>query len=266
MRLARGGAPAAARGDRPSPVLRRRETFPLHFSDLLRDRIDLGLRHGDEEQDVPAQQMHGAVDDFGAHGGFSEIGDPEYQRTARLKATKQGGGAEVVSLAGLGSHLCQQFDHLAEMSCAASWQKTLLDGLAVSKQANAIAGEQRQLRQCYGSGACVVELGVFANVRGPAERCVGSRGGDYARAHQPSAVEHDPHRLAALGLVLARDQVSATRARGPADVAHVVAFSVIAQAFEIAPEASLAGLPQLEIDLSTAREKYLLLSPVRNAG
>ena len=94
---------------------------------------------------------------------------------------------------------------------------------------------------------------------GQRKRCVGSRGGDYARAHQPSAVEHDPHRLAALSLVLARDQVSATRARGPADVAHVVAFAVIAQAFEIAPKAPLAGLPQLEIDLSTAGQEYLLL-------
>ena len=90
------------------------------------------------------------------------------------------------------------------------------------------------------------------------KRCIDARSDDYARAHQPSAVEHDPYRLAAFGLVLTRNQVSATRACGPADVAHVVAFAVVAQAFEVAPEAALTRLPQLKVNLPTAREEDLL--------
>ena len=78
------------------------------------------------------------------------------------KPTQQGRRAQVVGLAGFGSDLCQQFDHLAQMSRAASGQKTLLDGLAVGEQAHAIAGEQRKLRQRDGGGTGVVELGVFA--------------------------------------------------------------------------------------------------------
>src|ERR1035438_3467134 len=79
-------------------------------------------------------------------------------------------------------------------------------------------------------------------------------GGD-TRAHQPAAIEHDPHRLAALGLVLARDRNAAARRRGPADVAQVIAFAVFTEAFKIAAESALPRLAQLQIDLAAAREK-----------
>ena len=79
------------------------------------------------------------------------------------------------------------------------------------------------------------------------------------RTHQASAIEHDPYGLAALGLILPGDQGAAARGGGPADVAQVVAFAVFAEALEVAAQAALASLAQLEIDLAAAREKDLLL-------
>src|SRR5205814_9944025 len=84
------------------------------------------------------------------------------------------------------------------------------------------------------------------------------KGGD-PRAHQAAAVEHDPHRLAAFGLVLPGDEVAAARRGGPADVAQVIAFAVFAQAFEVAAQAALARQAELESDLAAAGKEDLLL-------
>jgi hypothetical protein len=54
-----------------------------------------------------------AVDDFGAHGGFCQVGNPQNQSPAGLKAVEHGGGAEVVGLAGFDSDLSQTLDQLA---------------------------------------------------------------------------------------------------------------------------------------------------------
>ena len=229
------------------------------FRALLRDRIHLGLRHGDEEQHVTTQQVHCAVDHLRTHGGFGQIRDPENQRSPGLQASEQRSGAQVVRFARFSANLRQQFDHLAQVCRAAAGQQALLDRLAVGEQADAIAGEECELRQRHRGGAGMIEFGVFAQTAGSkGQSRIGTRSGDYARTHQPAAIEHDPHGLAALGLVLARDQVSAARTCGPADVAHVVAFAVVAQAFEVAPQAALARLAQLEVDLPAAREEYLL--------
>jgi hypothetical protein len=78
-------------------------------------------------------------------------------------------------------------------------------------------------------------------------------------AHEAAAIEDDPYGLAALGLVLAGDEAAAARGRGPADVAQIVAFSVLAQAFEVAAQTAQAGLAELEVDLAAAGKKDLLL-------
>ena len=92
-------------------------------------------------------------------------------------------------------------------------------------------------------------------------RTLGSAAGMSAhpRPHQPPAIQHDPHRLAALGLVLAGDGASAPRGCRPADVAQVVALAVLAQALEIAAQAPLLGAPQLQVDLAAAGQEDLLL-------
>ena len=51
---------------------------------------------------MAAQQLHGAVDDFGAHGGFGQVGDPQDQGAAGLEAVERGCGEEVVGFAGFG--------------------------------------------------------------------------------------------------------------------------------------------------------------------
>ena len=77
------------------------------------DRFDFRLGHGDEEQDVPAEQLDSAVDHFGAHGRFGQIGDPENERAARLEAVEGGGGAEVIGFSGFGTDLGQSFNEEA---------------------------------------------------------------------------------------------------------------------------------------------------------
>ena len=80
-----------------------------------------------------------------------------------------------------------------------------------------------------------------------------------SRPHQPPAIEHDPYRLAALGLVLAGDRAAAPRGGRPADIAQVIALAVFAQAFEVAAQATLLGAAQLQVDLPAAGQKDLLL-------
>ena len=104
-------------------------------------------------------------------------------------------------------------------------------------------------------GAGVIQLAA-GRPAGTIRRLCGER---HARAHQPAAVQHDPHWLAALGLVLAGDQAAAPRRRGPADVAQIVALAVIAQALEVAAQATLLRATQLQINLAAASQKDLLL-------
>jgi hypothetical protein len=86
------------------------------------------------------------------------------------------------------------------------------------------------------------------------------------RPHQPPAVQHDPNRLAALRLVLAGDGAAAPRRGRPADIAQVVALAVLAQALEVAAQAPLPRLPQLQVDLAAAGQKDLLLLAGAQAG
>ena len=53
----------------------------------------------------------------------------------------------MVCLAGLGAHLGEQLDQLAEVVRSAAGQEPLLDSLAVCKQTNAVARIERKLRQ-----------------------------------------------------------------------------------------------------------------------
>ena len=235
-----------------------------HLLDVLGagvgDAINLGLGHGDEEEDVAAEKLHGAIDDFGTHGGFSQVCHPEDQRTAGLKAVERGSGAEVVGFAGFSADLGEGLDQLAEVGCAAAGKQALLNALAVGKQADAVAGEESELGEGYGGGAGEVELGVDARAGVGDGQCGLARGtGGDTGTHEAAAVEDDPDGLAARGLILAGDEGAAAGAGGPADIAQVIAFTVVAQALEVAAEASLAGLAELEIDLAAAGEEDLLL-------
>ena len=144
------------------------------------------------------------------------------------------------------------------MRSAAPRQQTLLNALPVSQQSHAVAGVERKLRQLHGRGAGMVQLGMGV-IRATAHIQRSALRRSRAVAHQAAAVQNDPHRLAALGLVLAGDERAAARGGGPADVAQVVALAILAQALEIAAQAALARLAQLQVDLAAAREKYLLL-------
>jgi len=136
------------------------------FGAGLRDGFDFGLGHGDKKQNMAAEQLHCPIDDFGAHGGFGQVGDPQDQGAAGLEAVERGGGAEVVGFAGFGVDEGEGLDELAEMGRAAAGKQTLLDAVAVGQQADAVAGEESELGQGDGGGAGVVELGVGWGRRG----------------------------------------------------------------------------------------------------
>src|SRR5271157_1331751 len=226
------------------------------FGPGLGDELHLRLGHGDKQENVAAEQLHSAVDDLGAHGGLSQVGDPQNQRAAGLQAVEYGGSAQMVGLGGLGMYLGQRLDQLAQVRRAAAGQQALLNALAIGQQAHTVTGEERQLGQSDGCGAGVVELGSAGRRAGLLDEFAGH--GD-AGPHEPPAVEDDPDGLAALGLVLAGDETAAPRGGRPADVAQVVALAVLAQALEVAAQAPLLNPAQLQVNLAAAGQKYLLL-------
>ena len=85
-------------------------------------------------------------------------------------------------------------------------------------------------------------------------------------AHQPPGIENDPDRLATLGLVEAGDELAAPGRGCPADIAQVVAGEVFAQAFEVAAQASLTHLPELQIDLAASGQEDLLVFALAQRG
>ena len=64
----------------------------------------------------------------------------------------------MIGFTGFGVRLCESFDNEAQMRRTSTGQQALLHVLAVDEQAHAIAGVERELRQSYRCGACVVEL------------------------------------------------------------------------------------------------------------
>ena len=109
---------------------------------------------------MAAQQLHRAINDLRTHGGFGQVGDPEDQRASRLQAVENSGGAQVVGFAGLGRTWASNSMSWRKWADAAPGQQALLDALAIGKQANAVAGVERQLGQRNRGRAGVVELGV----------------------------------------------------------------------------------------------------------
>ena len=65
--------------------------------------------------------------------------------------------------------------------------------------------------------------------------------------------------MAALGLELAGDEFASACGGGPADVAEVVSGAVLAEGFEFSAEATVAHLPELEVDFAALGEEEGLL-------
>ena len=53
----------------------------------------------------------------------------------------------MVGLAGLRAHLRQRLDYLPQMRRTTPRQQSLLDALPIGQQTNAVAGEERELRE-----------------------------------------------------------------------------------------------------------------------
>ncbi len=127
----------------PSGHLLRRGC-PEHLRDGFRgsggDAFDLRLRHGNEQQQVPLQQLGRSVDHLWPHHCFSEVGDPEDERPPRLQTVEHRGRPQMIGFAGFGPDLGEQIDHLSQVRRTAAWQQALLDVLPVSEQAHTIPG------------------------------------------------------------------------------------------------------------------------------
>src|ERR1700744_4475061 len=100
-------------------------------------------------------------------------------------------------------------------------QYELLGVAPIREKPNTIAGCKRNLRQRQRSGRGLIQLGITT----------------HTAALQAARVEDNPDGLALLHFVEPRDQRAATCGGSPADVADLVAFEVIAQAFKIATQA-----------------------------
>src|SRR5262245_48531716 len=130
------------------------------------------------------------------------------------------------------------------MPATTSSGKPLGDAAPVREQTHAIAGVQRHLRQR--------ERGVDGAVQFAERPDPGP--------HQPSRVDNDPERLTSLDVVEPRHEAAASGARGPADVAQLVALLKIAEALERAPGAAMPGRTLLELRLPAA-DKPCCLTP-----
>ena len=129
----------------------------------------------------------------------------------------------------LGPRLRQHLEQAAQVPRAAIGRDPRVDAAAVGDQPDAIAGRLRDVGQRQGGVDGGIELGAIAG----------------ARAQQAAAVEHDPHRLAALRAIEARDELAPPRRRRPAHVAPIVAVAIVAQPLELAAGAVLARPPPL---------------------
>src|SRR5690349_8626166 len=123
------------------------------------------------------------------------------------------------------------------MGAALSRGQLLPNSAAVGDEANAVARIKRYLRKAESGIDGVIKLAELAN----------------AGAHQAAAVEDDPDHLAALDLVEARHKVTAAGGGGPADIAVLVAELILAQALELAANASHAGMALLHCNLAAAQ-------------
>ena len=199
--------------------------------------LHVHLRDGDEENQMPPHQLRGCVQHLGLHRGFGEVGHPEDEAATRLAMHQRCRCTEMVGFERFGSHLRQRIQQQPQMRRAASGQHELLRVAPIREQTHAVAGGKRDLRERQRGGGGLVELGIAA----------------HSRALQASRVEHQPDRLALFHLVEARHQGSATRRGGPADVADLVAFEVVAQAFEVAAHAALPAQTHLQLDAMMPR-------------
>ena len=197
---------------------------------------------------MAVQQLCRAVDDLGTHGRFGEITNPEDQGAARLQASEDRRGQQVICFARFRFELRQGFKTLTHMRRSAAGQQLLLDAAAIAEQPHTIAGVESQLRQRHGRRAGIIELGVAIGV------LVGDAG-----AQQAAGVQNNPYRLTALGLVLPRDQVPSARGGGPAEIAKIVAGAILAQALKLASQAALTHLAQLQIDAAALGQEDLLI-------
>src|SRR5258708_34526432 len=77
----------------------------------------------------------------------------------------------------------------------------------------------------------------------------------HACPHQASRVDDDPHRLAALNLINAGDQLSAPCRRGPANVTILVPLPEFAQTFKLAADPAHSRAAFFDGDLAASKQK-----------
>src|SRR5260370_30994035 len=80
----------------------------------------------------------------------------------------------------------------------------------------------------------------------------------HACPHQASGVDDDPHRLAALNLINAGDQLSAPCRRGPANVTILVPSPEFAQPFKLAPDPAHSSAGFVDRELAASKPKIVV--------
>src|ERR1700732_438492 len=128
--------------------------------------------------------------------------------------------------------------HLHQVSTAARRRNPLPDPAPIGQQPDPVAGIQSDLGQGQGGVNGIVQL---TEARDPC-------------THEPAGIEQDPDGLTPLNFVETSDQLSATRAGRPADVAELIPLAVFTKTFEGSTGAADARVTLFQFYLAAADE------------
>ena len=162
-----------------------------------------------------AEAAHGAHHGFGRHL-VDDLGEEHNQGSLAQALRKVTVGHLEIRLDDLGVDVVRSGHHPLRRPTATLRRQKSADPSVEGKQADLIPGPRRHVRKHQHGIERVIEL----------RQSLGFRG------HQSTAIEHAQHRLIALLLVLARDELLTARGRLPVDGAIVVVALVVAQGFE----------------------------------
>ena len=208
------------------------------FWSLCCKLIQVGLPDDDKQHQVARHQTRSGFNHFRSHRRFRQIGDPNHQTAPLLIVEQPAGGLQVVALPLVFLHQSKLPHHLHQVCTAASGRNPLPDPASIGQQPDPVSGIQSDLSQGQGSVNCIVQL---AEARDPC-------------THEPAGIEQDPDGLTPFNFVETSDQLSATRAGRPADVAELIPLAVFTETFEGSTGAADARVTLFQFYLTAADE------------
>jgi len=148
----------------------------------------------------------------------------------------------MIGFGGLAANARKLIEQRARMVMTPPGSEPLLYANSVAEERDSIAAERSYLRQIQSGINSKVQLAPLLQ----------------ARAHESSAIEHDPHRLISFRAMHLRDWLAASSCRCPADVAGLVTIPEFPQVLEVFTLALLPQATALKLDASAAQQEQLV--------